>query len=380
MGGKSGGGQRTPYEAPNSLSSAQSLRIIDAVSEGVVSGFANGDDAPFKSVYFDDTPVQNSDGSYNFNGVTGYFQRGEQDQSYVPGFDASERTVAVSAAVKQNQPMVRAVTDELVSRLRITVAVERNAQVEDNGDTVPADTLMRVELINSNGVQASNQVRFNEKSSGTYYQDVEFDVVPQVPFNIRVFRISPDSKTDKVSNNTYFSSYVEIVDAKLSYPHTAFAALSIDSAQFGNQIPRRNYLMKGRLVKVPSNYNPETRQYTGGTWDGSFKTAWTNNPAWVFYDVLTQPRFSTLARRLNVADIDKWSLYQIGKYCDEPVDDGFGGKEPRFVCNAYITDLMQAGEFLNNLASVFTGLERTASIRRHGCRRRSGGAIYQCQC
>ena len=356
MGGKSGGGQRTPYEAPNSLSSAQSLRIIDAVSEGVVSGFANGDDAPFKSVYFDDTPVQNSDGSYNFNGVTGYFQRGEQDQSYVPGFDASERTVAVSTAVKQNQPIVRAVTDELVSRLRITVAVERNAQVEDNGDTVPADTLMRVELINSNGVQASNQVRFNEKSSGTYYQDVEFDVVPQVPFNIRVFRISPDSKTDKVSNNTYFSSYVEIVDAKLSYPHTAFAALSIDSAQFGNQIPRRNYLMKGRLVKVPSNYNPETRQYTGGTWDGSFKTAWTNNPAWVFYDVLTQPRFSTLARRLNVADIDKWSLYQIGKYCDEPVDDGFGGKEPRFVCNAYITDLMQAGEFLNNLASVFTGL------------------------
>ena len=356
MGGKSGGGQRTPYEAPNSLSSAQSLRIIDAVSEGVVSGFANGDDAPFKSVYFDDTPVQNSDGSYNFNGVTGYFQRGEQDQSYVPGFDASERTVAVSAAVKQNQPIVRAVTDELVSRLRITVAVERNAQVEDNGDTVPADTLMRIELINSNGVQASNQVRFNEKSSGTYYQDVEFDVVPQVPFNIRVFRISPDSKTDKVSNNTYFSSYVEIVDAKLSYPHTAFAALSIDSAQFGNQIPRRNYLMKGRLVKVPSNYNPETRQYTGGTWDGSFKTAWTNNPAWVFYDVLTQPRFSTLARRLNVADIDKWSLYQIGKYCDEPVDDGFGGEEPRFVCNAYITDLMQAGEFLNNLASVFTGL------------------------
>ncbi|HFC7127605.1 TPA: phage tail protein [Neisseria meningitidis] len=322
----------------------------------MVSGFANGDDAPFKSVYFDDTPVQNSDGSYNFNGVTGYFQRGEQDQSYVPGFDASERTVAVSAAVKQNQPIVRAVTDELVSRLRITVAVERNAQVEDNGDTVPADTLMRVELINSNGVQASNQVRFNEKSSGTYYQDVEFDVVPQVPFNIRVFRISPDSKTDKVSNNTYFSSYVEIVDAKLSYPHTAFAALSIDSAQFGNQIPRRNYLMKDRLVKVPSNYNPETRQYTGGTWDGSFKTAWTNNPAWVFYDVLTQPRFSTLARRLNVADIDKWSLYQIGKYCDEPVDDGFGGKEPRFVCNAYITDLMQAGEFLNNLASVFTGL------------------------
>ena len=356
MGGKSGTGQVTPYEAPNTLSGAQSLRIIDAIAEGVVAGFANGDDAPFKSVYFDDTPVQNPDGSFNFNGVTGYFQRGEQDQSYVPGFAASERTVPVSAAVKQGTPVVRAVTDSLISRLRVTVAVERNAQIKDNGDTVAAETVLNVELVNSKGPQALKQVRFSEKSSGTYYQDVEFDTLPAVPFNVRVSRITPDSSTDKISNNTYFSSYVEVVDAKLSYPHTAIAALAIDSAQFGNSVPRRNYLMKGRLVKVPSNYDPEKRVYGNGTWDGSFKTAWTNNPAWVFYDVLTQPRFSTLARRLNLGDVDKWSLYQIGKYCDELVDDGFGGKEPRFVCNAYITDLTQAGEFLLNLASVFTGL------------------------
>ena len=356
MGGKSGGGQSTPYEAPNTLSSAQSLRIIDAISEGVVSGFANGDDAPFKSVFFDDTPVQNADGSFNYKGVVGFFQRGLQEQTYVPGFDASERTVAVSAGVKQNTPIVRTVTDALVTRLRITVGVERNAAVQDNGDTLPANTSLQVELVNNQGVKAGQVVAFTEKGSGIYYQDVLFDTLPAAPFNIRVTRISPDSTTDRISNNTYFASYVEIIDAKLSYPHTAFAALAIDSDQFGNSVPRRNYLLKGRLVKVPSNYDPETRVYSGTTWDGSFKTAWTNNPAWVFYDVLTQPRFSTLARRLNVADIDKWSLYQIGRYCDELVDDGFGGKEPRFICNAYISDLTQAGEFLLNLASVFTGL------------------------
>lgn len=355
MGGKSGGGQAAPYEAPNTLSSAQSLRIIDAISEGVVSGFANGDSHPLKSVFFNDTPVQALDGTYNFKGVAGYFQRGTPDQSYIPGFDVSERVVPVSAAVKLNSPIVRSVTDSLISRLRVTVAVERNAEANDKGDVHPAKTHMRVSLVNAQRA-ISRDVAFTEKSSGVYYQDVVFDKLPDVPFSITVTRLSPDSNSDKLSNSTFFSSYVEIIDAKLSYPHTAVAALLIDSDQFGNSIPRRNYLLKGRLVKVPSNYDPETRSYSGTMWDGSFKQAWTNNPAWVFYDVLTQPRFSTIARRLKVADIDKWSLYQIARYCDELVDDGFGGREPRFVCNAYITDLTQAGEFLQNLASVFTGM------------------------
>ncbi|UOO87507.1 phage tail protein [Neisseria arctica] len=356
MGGQSGGGGSTPYEAPNTLSSAQSLRIIDAISEGVVSGFANGDSAPFKSVFLDDTPVQNADNSYNFKGIVGFFQRGTQDQTYVPGFDASERTVPVSTSVKKATPVVRAVSDDLVNRLRVTVGVDRNVRVKDNGDSVAATTQLRIELVGNSGVVAAKTVTFKEKGSGAYYQDVLFNKLPPVPFNIRVVRVTADSTTDKISNNTFFASYVEIIDAKLSYPHTAFAALAIDSDQFGNNVPRRNYLLKGRLVKVPSNYDPETRTYSGGTWDGSFKTAWTNNPAWVFYDVLTQARFSTLARRLKLADVDKWALYQVAKYCDELVDDGFGGKEPRFVCNAYITDVTQAGEFLTNLASVFTGL------------------------
>lgn len=356
MGGKSGGGASTPYEAPNTLNSAQSLRIIDAICEGEIRGFANGNDKPWKSVYFDDTPVQNPDGSFNFKGVVGFFQRGTPDQTYIPGFDASERAVPVSVEVKNRAQVVRSVSDELVSRLRVTVGVERNYRVEENGDTNPAQTAMVVEVIDNKGVHASKTVEFTEKSSGIYYQDVLFENLPSAPFNIRVSRATPDSNTDKVVNKTYFASYVEIIDAKLSYPHTALAALAMDSDQFGSNNPRRNYLIDGMLVNVPSNYDPDKRTYSGTVWDGSFKKAWTNNPAWVFYDVLTQSRYSTLARRLKSADIDKWTLYQVGKYCDELVDDGFGGKEPRFVCNAYITSRRQAGEFLLDLASVFRGL------------------------
>lgn len=356
MGGKSGGGGSTPYEAPNTLNSAQSLRIIDAICEGEIKGFAGGNDKPWKSIYFDDTPVQNADGSFNFKGIVGFFQRGTPDQTYIPGFDASERAVPVSVEVKNRNQIVRAVTDELVNRLRVTVGVERNYRVADNGDTRPAETIMLVDLVGNNGIVSSKTVAFTEKSSGVYYQDVLFDKLPSVPFNIRVSRVSADSSTDREVNKTYFASYVEIIDAKLSYPHTALAALAMDSDQFGSNNPRRNYLIDGMLVNVPSNYDPVKRTYTGSVWDGSFKKAWTNNPAWVFYDVLTQPRYSTLARRLKTADIDKWTLYQVGKYCDELVDDGFGGKEPRFVCNAYITSRRQAGEFLLDLASVFRGL------------------------
>ena len=357
MGGKKSGGAATPsYEAPNTLNSAQSLRIIDAVCEGEIRGFANGNDAPWKSVFLNDTPVQNADGSFNFKGLAGFFLRGTPDQPYIPGFDVSERTVAVSAEVKKSTPIVRAVTDKLVGRLRVTLGVDRNFQVQGNGDTLAAQTVLRVELVNKDGVRAVESVTFSERAGGVYYQDVLFDQLPEAPFNIRVSRLTDDGASDKTGNKTYFASFVEMIDAKLTYPHTVLAALSVDSDQFGNSVPRRNYLLDGMLVNVPSNYNPDTREYAGSVWDGSFKKAWTNNPAWVFYDVLTQPRYSTLARRLKAADIDKWTLYQIAKYCDELVDDGFGGKEPRFVCNAYLSEKRQAAELLTDLASVFRGL------------------------
>ena len=343
-----------PYEAPNTLSSAQLLRVVDLICEGPIRGFANGQDAPFKSVYLNDTPIQNSDGSYNFSGVAGFFQRGLPDQAYVPGFDVSERTVAVSVQVKKTAPAVRTVSDPLVGGLRVTLGIERNARTEDNGDVRPSHTVMRIELRGASDT-VWRQVEFIEKASGLYYEDVVFDRVPTAPFNIRVTRETADSTSDRVSDKTYFASYVEVIDARLSYPYTAFAALGIDSEQFGGSEPRRNYLILGREISVPSNYNPETRTYTG-VWDGSFKTAWTNNPAWILYDVLTQPRFSTIARRLKPELIDKWMLYQIGRYCDELVPDGFGGREPRFVCNVYIADMRQADELIETLCSVFCAL------------------------
>ena len=356
MGGKSGGGAATPYEAPNTLNSAQSLRVVDAVCEGEIKGFAYGNDEPWKSVFFDDTPVQNQDGSFNFKGVAGFFLRGTPDQGYIPGFDAVERTVSVGVEVKKHAAAVRAVTDARVSGLRVTVGVERNAHTQDNGDTLAAQTALVVELVGNSGVAKSLSVSFTEKSGGVYYEDVLFDELPSTPFNIRVIRATEDSSSDRVQNKTFFASYTEITDAKLSYPYTAIAAIAADSDQFGSNNPRRNYLIDGMLLNVPSNYDPSTRTYSSAVWDGSFKKAWSDNPAWVFYDVLTQPRYSTLARRLKVSDIDKWTLYRIAKYCDELVDDGFGGKEPRFSVNAYLSERRQAGELLNDLASVFRGL------------------------
>ena len=356
MGGKSGGGAATPYEAPNTLNSAQSLRVVDAVCEGEIKGFAYGNDEPWKSVFFDDTPVQNQDGSFNFKGVAGFFLRGTPDQGYIPGFDAVERTVSVGVEVKKHAAAVRAVTDARVSGLRVTVGVERNAHTQDNGDTLAAQTALVVELVGNSGVAKSLPVSFTEKSGGVYYEDVLFDELPSTPFNIRVIRATEDSSSDRVQNKTFFASYTEITDAKLSYPYTAIAAIAADSDQFGSNNPRRNYLIDGMLLNVPSNYDPSTRTYSSAVWDGSFKKAWSDNPAWVFYDVLTQPRYSTLARRLKVSDIDKWTLYRIAKYCDEFVDDGFGGKEPRFSVNAYLSERRQAGELLNDLASVFRGL------------------------
>ena len=356
MGGKSGGGAATPYEAPNTLNSAQSLRVVDAVCEGEIKGFAYGNEEPWKSVFFDDTPVQNQDGSFNFKGVAGFFLRGTPDQGYIPGFDAVERTVSVGVEVKKHAAAVRAVTDARVSGLRVTVGVERNAHTQDNGDTLAAQTALVVELVGNSGVAKSLPVSFTEKSGGVYYEDVLFDELPSTPFNIRVIRATEDSSSDRVQNKTFFASYTEITDAKLSYPYTAIAAIAADSDQFGSNNPRRNYLIDGMLLNVPSNYDPSTRTYSSAVWDGSFKKAWSDNPAWVFYDVLTQPRYSTLARRLKVSDIDKWTLYRIAKYCDEFVDDGFGGKEPRFSVNAYLSERRQAGELLNDLASVFRGL------------------------
>ena len=368
MGGKSGGGG---VEGKNTAKSGQRYTSIHAIAEGVLAGFGMGDEQPMKSVYLNDTPIQNPDGSFNFKGVEIFAMPGTLDQSNVPGFDTTERAVGVSTEVKNGTPVISTIVDSTVDALRVTVGVNMNAQTKDNGDTVAASTSMLVELLNKDGTKAAKTVTFAEKSGGMYQQDVVFDELPPVPFSVRVSRVSADSASSRLVNNTYFSSYVEIVTAKLSYPHTALLCLKVDSEQFGGQVPRVNVLYKAKLIKVPSNYNPETRTYSSPIWDGSFKEAWTNNPAWWIYDFLTQPRYSGLAKRMNAADVDKWAFYEIAKYCDEPVDDGYGGKEPRFTFNAYMTEERAAADVLNDLASCFRGMaywngqQHTATLDRN---------------
>lgn len=356
MGGKRGGGSRTPVHGKNTAKSAQRIRQIHAVCEGVVHGFANGNEHPLKSIYLDDTPVQNADGSYNFHGIEVLFQNGSPDQSYVPGFDATERVVSVGTEVKHNQPLTRTVNDTLVDTLRVTVSVYTNTRTDPNtGDTSAASTSLAVSVIKDGRVAASKPVDFTEKSGSYYYQDVVFDKLPAAPFEVKVERRTPDSPNTNVVNNTYFASYVEIITAKLSYPNTATLYLKADSEQFGNKAPTVNALLDAQVIDVPSNYDPVARTYIG-MWDGSFKEAWTNNPAWIMYDLLTKKRYSGIAHRIDPTMIDRWALYNIGKYCDEMVDDGYGGREPRFVCNAYITDERAAGEVLSDLASCFRGM------------------------
>ena len=356
MGGKkSSGGSRTPYIAPNTGSSAQSLKLVHAVCEGEVWGFPT--DNPLQSVYFNNTQVQNNDGSFNFHGVTGLFTNGTADQNYLPGFEQVESVTNVGAEVKKANTITRTVSNENISSLRVTVGVTKNSKTDKkSGDVNPTTTQMVVEIVKTN-VVTSQIVTFTEKSSGNFMVDVVFDWLPESPFNIRVSRITADSDSDLIVNNTYFFSYVEIIGTKLNHAHTVLAAWSIDTDQFGNSMPNITYDLMGKIIQVPSNYDPFNGTYNSPIWDGSFKLSWSNNPMWILYDLLTNPRYSGIADRINPSDIDKWTLYSIGKWCDELVDDGFGGKERRVVCNAYITDERSAHEVISDLCSVVTGYQ-----------------------
>ena len=351
MGKKSSGS--TPHIARNTAKSSQILRMAHAISEGEVEGPANGD--LLKSIYINDTPVQEADGKTNFNGIDAAFLSGTEDQSYVPGFDFTERVFGVSTQVKNGKPISRTVTDPLVDHLRVTLGVNQNSVTDDKGNVNPTRTVMSVQLVRGSTVHMSREVVFTEKSGGQYLVDEIFEKLPPTPFTVKVSRVTQDYDDNRTVNDTYFQSYSERISVKLSYPHTAILYIKADSEQFGNSSPRVNLLLKGLKIRVPSNYDPVARTYSG-IWDGQFKVAWSNNPAWVMYDILTAKRYSGIAKRLQPQDIDKWSLYDIGRYCDQMVDDGFGGREPRFVCNAYITDERSAFEVLNDLASCFRGL------------------------
>lgn len=342
--GKGGGGGHTPYEAPESGRSKQRIKIVEIISEGEIQGLKEG----VKSVYLDKTPIQNADGSYNFRNMELQGTIGSQEQDIMRGFNTSEREVPVGVEVKKNAPIVRTINDSKVNRLRITVGVRSLFEQKENGDTVgtTVNLLIRVG-------ESERQVTISGKYSSQYLRQVVVDNLPATPFNVTVLRVEADSTKQRLQNTTIWSSYTEIIDTEFAYPNTALAGLMFDSEYFSN-LPQRNYLVRGIKVKVPSNYDPISRSYSG-LWDGRFKIAWTNNPAWIFYDLMTNKRYG-MGQRLGDFGVDKWALYAIAQYCDVSVPDGFGGTEPRMTCNCWLTEQRQAYDLINDLASIFRAM------------------------
>lgn len=353
MGGKSQGSARTPHEAPDSLRSSQRLRAIGLISLGPIKGPAN----KWKSTYFDNTPIQNANGvddndesSFNFKNTEIAYTLGTQDQLPLQGFEMSEREVSVGAEIKNVTPVTRTVIDPDVTRLRITCGVSALFSQNDNGDTEGTSVSLEI-LINGQSRTVKN---ISGKSSSRFYRSYIIDNLPPKPFTITVKRLTDDSKSQRLQNDTHWVSYTEIIDTKLSYPNMALIGIKTDS-RYNPNFPNVNLLLYGRLVKVPSTYNPETRTYAPGIWRGDWKEEWTDNPAWIFYDLVTNS-LAGLGKRIGEYGLDKFQLYQIAKYCDELVDDGYGGKEPRMVSNLWITEQRDAYNVLSDMASVFRSI------------------------
>ncbi len=351
MGGKKGGGSRSPRIDKNTLNSAQKLKVVDLISSGEIAGFINGNEYPLKSVYLNDTPVQNEDGSMNHAGVQFEFNNGAIDQDYLPSLSSVDNSVSVGAQVEKKNPITRTVTNQQVTSVRVTVGVDALMRSTKEGDQLATSVDMSIQIIKNGEIYASEHMHLNEKGNQPFRLDFVFSKLPAAPFDIRCVRITEDSNDDMLRNKTYFFSYVESIDIKVRMPGSAVAMLQIDSQQFGSNNPTRNYGLKGCIVQVPSNYDPVARTYTG-LWDRLFKPAFTNNPAWVLYDVLTADE--CLGEKFKDYRIDIDRLYELSKQCDVLVDDGKGGKEPRFVCNMVLFG-GDASTVLDNICSIFFG-------------------------
>ncbi|MEF5905243.1 phage tail protein, partial [Escherichia coli] len=247
-------------------------------------------------------------------------------------------------------PITRTITSANIDRLRFTFGVQALVETTSKGDRNPSEVRLLVQIQRNGGWVTEKDITIKGKTTSQYLASVVVDNLPPRPFNIRMRRMTPDSTTDQLQNKTLWSSYTEIIDVKQCYPNTALVGVQVDSEQFGSQQVSRNYHLRGRILQVPSNYNPQTRQYSG-IWDGTFKPAYSNNMAWCLWDMLTHPRYG-MGKRLGAADVDKWALYVIGQYCDQSVPDGFGGTEPRITCNAYLTTQRKAWDVLSDFCSA----------------------------
>lgn len=352
----SGGGKaKTPTLINDNLYHKQFYRVLDIISEGPIYGPVNTS-APLNSVMLNDTPVTDANGNTSIPGVSVAWRNGTLDQSPINGFNAIESTVMVNAQVKHDTPLVRTVSDPNVTRVRLNIGVDSLVESDSQSNQKETSVIMAIDVKPSSSSTWSSikAVQIGPgKISGEYLEAHIIDAPDEKPFDIRVRRVTADSTGDLLQNDTRWSSYSEIIDDNLSYPHTAVAGAVIDHDQY-TDTPTRTYHLRGLIVDVPDNYDPETRTYSG-LWLGGFKQAYTNNPAWIFRYLVKNERFG-LARHAGYIDVDDGALYTLSQYCDQLVDDGYGGLEPRVTLNAYITEQMSARDLLDNIAGMFRGI------------------------
>ncbi|EEZ3105956.1 host specificity protein J [Escherichia coli] len=344
--GKGGGKAHTPREAKDNLKSTQMMSVIDAIGEGPIEGPVKG----LQSILVNKTPLTDTDGNPVIHGVTAVWRAGEQEQTPPEGFESSGAETALGVEVTKAKPVTRTITSANIDRLRVTFGVQSLLETTSKGDRNPSSVRLLIQLQRNGNWVTEKDVTINGKTTSQFLASVILDNLPERPFNIRMVRETADSTTDQLQNKTLWSSYTEIIDVKQCYPNTAIVGLQVDAEQFGGQQMTVNYHIRGRIIQVPSNYDPEKRTYSG-IWDGSLKPAYSNNPAWCLWDMLTHPRYG-MGKRLGAADVDKWALYAIGQYCDQMVPDGFGGTEPRMTFNAYLSQQRKAWDVLSDFCSA----------------------------
>ncbi|ENC5552385.1 host specificity protein J, partial [Escherichia coli] len=344
--GKGGGKAHTPREAKDNLKSTQMMSVIDAIGEGPIEGPVKG----LQSILVNKTPLTDTDGNPVIHGVTAVWRAGEQEQTPPEGFESSGAETGLGVEVTKAKPVTRTITSANIDRLRVTFGVQSLLETTSKGDRNPSSVRLLIQLQRNGNWVTEKDVTINGKTTSQFLASVILDNLPPRPFNIRMVRETADSTTDQLQNRTLWSSYTEIIDVKQCYPNTAIVGLQVDAEQFGGQQMTVNYHIRGRIIQVPSNYDPEKRTYSG-IWDGSLKPAYSNNPAWCLWDMLTHPRYG-MGKRLGAADVDKWALYAIGQYCDQTVPDGFGGTEPRMTFNAYLAQQRKAWDVLSDFCSA----------------------------
>ncbi|HCU6385288.1 TPA: host specificity protein J, partial [Escherichia coli] len=320
--------------------------VIDAIGEGPIEGPVKG----LQSILVNKTPLTDTDGNPVIHGVTAVWRAGEQEQTPPEGFESSGAETGLGVEVTKAKPVTRTITSANIDRLRVTFGVQSLVQTTSKGDRNPSSVRILIQLQRNGRWVTEKDVTINGKTTSQFLASVILDNLPPRPFNIRMVRETADSTTDQLQNKTLWSSYTEIIDVKQCYPNTAIVGLQVDAEQFGGQQMTVNYHIRGRIIQVPSNYDPEKRTYSG-IWDGSLKPAYSNNPAWCLWDMLTHPRYG-MGKRLGAADVDKWALYAIGQYCDQTVPDGFGGTEPRMTFNAYLAQQRKVWDVLSDFCSA----------------------------